>query len=263
MGYEDENVIKDTIFTISLISDGDDDQIQEIIKLGILKKIFDLLDRDDEIQLTSLRVIGNILTGTNEQTQMLINIGILKKLYKILDSPKKMLRREACWAVSNIAAGNKNHIQDLIDAKLIKKIIKRTEDREYEIKKEAAYALCNSMTTCSKKQLKHMVKKGVIPALSNLLNQQDTILIEVSLQSFKILLAKGQMIAQKFGLEENPYKHEIEKTKGLSKIEELQEHSNNDIYLLCVEILEDYFNALEDTTYEPITKMDDNTSYVF
>ena len=38
----------------------------------------------------------------------------------------------------------------------------------------------------------------------------------------------------------------ISEADGLNKIEELQQHSNNDIYERCIKILETYFDVEED-----------------
>merc|ERR1711865_788973 len=48
------------------------------------------------------RTVGNIVTGDDMQTQIVINCGALARLGALLLSPKKGIRKEACWTISNI-----------------------------------------------------------------------------------------------------------------------------------------------------------------
>ena len=46
----------------------------------------------------------------------MINLNVLPCLSALLHSPKKGIRKEACWTVSNITAGNEQQIQTIFDA---------------------------------------------------------------------------------------------------------------------------------------------------
>ena len=72
-----------------------------------------------KVQTPSLRTVGNMVTGDDSQTQSALNCGLLPRLLALLDSPKKGLRKEACWTISNITAGTREQIQAVIDANLI------------------------------------------------------------------------------------------------------------------------------------------------
>ena len=60
----------------------------------------------------ALRTVGNIVTGDDNQTQIIINCSALPCLLNLLTtSPKKSIKKEACWTISNITAGTKPQIQ--------------------------------------------------------------------------------------------------------------------------------------------------------
>jgi hypothetical protein len=63
------------------------------------------------VQTPALRTVGNIVTGDDLQTQVIINFSALPCLLGLLASPKKGIRKEACWTISNITAGNRDQIQ--------------------------------------------------------------------------------------------------------------------------------------------------------
>ena len=59
------------------------------------------------VQTPALRTAGNIVTGDDHQTQCVLNCGALPRLLALLQSPKKGIRKEACWTISNITAGTR------------------------------------------------------------------------------------------------------------------------------------------------------------
>ena len=66
--------------------------------------------------MPALRTVGNIVTGDDQQTQAIINCGALMCLLHLLNtSPKKSIKKEACWTISNITAGTKEQIQAVRD----------------------------------------------------------------------------------------------------------------------------------------------------
>lgn len=64
------------------------------------------------VLVPALRTVGNIVTGDDAQTQIVINCSALPYLLNLLTtSPKKSIKKEACWTISNITAGTKAQIQ--------------------------------------------------------------------------------------------------------------------------------------------------------
>jgi len=197
------------------------------------------------VQTPALRTVGNIVTGDDIQTQIVINVSALPCLLALLASPKKGIRKESCWTISNITAGNKGQIQAVIDANIIGPLIQLLANAEFDIKKESAWALSNATSGGSPDQIKYIVSQGCIKPLCDLLLCSDTRIITVALEGLENILRVGEKDAKSSsGL--NEYATFIEEADGLTKIEELQNHSNNDIYEKAVKILEVYFAAEED-----------------
>ena len=80
----------------------------------------------------------DIVTGDDNQTQCVINCGALTRLLALLGSPKKGIRKEACWTISNMTAGTRDQIQAIIEASIIPPVIHLLSNAEFDIKKEAA-----------------------------------------------------------------------------------------------------------------------------
>jgi hypothetical protein len=84
------------------------------------------------------------------------------------------------------------------------------------------------------------VEREGIPALCQLLNAEDSQVVQVLLEALTNILKIGQVkVRNPGGL--NPYCLKIEECGGLEKIESLQGHVNEDVYRCAQRIIEDYF----------------------
>lgn len=134
------------------------------------------------VHTPALRAVGNIVTGDDLQTQVIINCGALSCLPSLLASPKKGVRKEACWTISNITAGNSNQIQSVIDANIIPPLINLLTNAELDVKREAAWAISNATSCGTSEQIDFLAAQGCIPALCDLLDIQDTKIVQPSKQ---------------------------------------------------------------------------------
>ena len=197
------------------------------------------------VQTPALRTVGNIVTGDDLQTQIVINVSALPCLLALLSSPKKGIRKEACWTISNITAGNRGQIQAVLDANVIPPLIQLLLNAEFDIKKEAAWAISNTTSGGSPEQLRHLVQCGCIKPLCDLLTCSDARIITVALEGLENILKVGEKDA-KSSNQLNQYATLIEESEGLDKIEQLQNHQNNEIYEKALKILEVYFGGEEE-----------------
>lgn len=208
------------------------------------------------VQTPALRTVGNIVTGDDLQTQIVINVSALPCLLALLSSPKKGIRKEACWTISNITAGNKGQIQAVIEAGIIPPLLQLLSNAEFDIKKEAAWAISNTTSGGSAEQIRYLVQNNCIKPLCDLLTVSDARIITVALEGLENILKVGEKDAKASG-GLNQFATLIEEVDGLDKIEQLQTHQNNDIYEKAVKILEVYFGGEEeDATLVP--QMDAN-----
>ena len=198
------------------------------------------------MQTPALRTIGNIVTGNDLQTQHVINTSALPCLLALLASPKKGIRKEACWTISNITAGNKEQIQAVMENNIIPPLIQLLSNAEFDIRKEAAWAISNATSGGTAEQIKFMVTQGCIRPLCDLLNVSDSKIITIALEGLENILKVGDEEARSTG-GQNQMVVYISEADGLSKLEDLQQHSNNDIYDKAIKMLTTYFEVEEDS----------------
>lgn len=90
----------------------------------------------------------------------------------------------------------------------------------------------------------YMVGAGCIKPLCDLLSSKDAKLLGVVLEALENILCVGENITKNNN--GNPYTTLIEECEGLDKLEELQQHANEEIYKRSLKMLENYFNAEEE-----------------
>ncbi|BFZ00334.1 hypothetical protein BsWGS_03373 [Bradybaena similaris] len=234
--HADVNILVDTVWALSYLTDGGNDQIQMVIDSGVVPFLVPLLAHQDvKVQTAALRAVGNIVTGTDEQTQTVLNCNALQYFPSLLTHPKEKINKEAVWFLSNITAGNQVQVQAVIDAGLIPLIIHHLNRGDFQTQKEAAWAVSNLTISGKKEQVAFVVEMGVIPPFCSLLAVKDAQVVNVVLDGINnILKMAGDDVEQICQI--------IEECGGLDKIEGLQNHENEDIYKLSYEIIDNYFN---------------------
>lgn len=242
----DEEVLTDACWALSYLSDGSNDKIQEVINSGVCRRLVELLMHTSaSVLVPALRTVGNIVTGDDQQTQIIINCGALPCLLNLLSTAqKKSIKKEACWTISNITAGTKEQIQCVVDTGIINPLVNLLGHAEFDIKKEAAWAISNATSGGSADQIRYLVSQGCIKPLCDLLICADPRIITVALEGLENILKIGEAERELAGVgASNPYATMVDEAEGLDKIEELQNHSNEDIYEKAVTLLENYFDV--------------------
>uniref|UniRef100_A0A669C591 Importin subunit alpha n=1 Tax=Oreochromis niloticus TaxID=8128 RepID=A0A669C591_ORENI len=196
--HTDINILVDTVWALSYLTDGGNEQIQMVIDSGVVPFLVPLLSHQEvKVQTAALRAVGNIVTGTDEQTQVVLNCDVLSHFPNLLTHPKEKINKEAVWFLSNITAGNQQGGKKL-------KILS--------------------------------MEQNVIPPFCNLLSVKDSQVVQVVLDGLKNILIMA-------GDEASTIAEIIEECGGLEKIENLQQHENEDIYKLAFEIIDQYFSG--------------------
>jgi HEAT repeat protein len=238
----DEEVLTDACWALSYLSDGPNEKIQAVLESGVARRLVELLlNPSPAVQTPALRTVGNIVTGNDLQTQFVINTNALPCLLALLSNPKKGIRKEACWTISNITAGNKDQIQAVIENNIIPPLIQLLTNAEFDSRKEAAWAISNATSGGNPAQIKFLVQQGCIRPLCDLLSVNDSKIVTIALEGLENILKVGEEEAKTTG--HNQMATYVSEAEGLTKIEELQQHSNNDIYEKCIKILETYFGV--------------------
>ncbi|XP_059652341.1 importin subunit alpha-1a-like [Cornus florida] len=245
---DDEEVLCDACWALSYLSDGTNDIIQAVIDAGMCPQLVELLRHPSpSVIIPALRTVGNIVTGNDTQTQFIINHQALPRLLNLLTSNyKKNIKKEACWTISNITAGNKKQIQAVIEANIIGPLIHLLQNAEFDIKKEAAWAILNATTGATHEQIKYLASQGCVKPLCDLLACSDPRIVSVCLDALENILKVGEDEKnQDLTGGVNLYVEMIEDNEELEKIEDLQNHDNNEIYEKAVMILTTYWEEEE------------------
>ena len=254
----DEEVLTDACWALSYLSDGTNDKIAAVIDAGVCKRLVELLMHPSpSVLIPALRTVGNIVTGDDVQTQIVINCAALPCLLRLLtDNHQKSIKKEACWTISNITAGNKDQIQAIMDANIIPPLIQLLASAEFDIKKEAAWALSNATSGGTHPQIRFLVQQGCIKPMCDLLSCSDARIVTVALEGLENILKVGACDRDDSGASDNLYAQYIDEAEGLEKIEQLQNHANNDIYDKAVRIMETYFGLEDEEDQNLAPRMD-------
>ncbi|XP_002125503.2 importin subunit alpha-4 [Ciona intestinalis] len=242
--HPDTNILVDTVWALSYLTDGGNELIQMVIDSGVVPYLVPLLTHAEvKVQTAAVRAVGNIVTGTDEQTQEVLNCGVLKHFPALLSHHKEKINKEAVWFLSNITAGNQSQVQAVIDAGLIPQIIAHLSKSDFQTQKEAAWAISNLTISGNKEQVVYVCEQGVIPPFCNLLVAKDNQVVQVVLDGINNIL--------KMAGDNDAIATVIEECGGLDKIEMLQNHVNEDIYKLAYEIIDQFFSGDPDGELAP------------
>ncbi|KAL0124943.1 hypothetical protein PUN28_006661 [Cardiocondyla obscurior] len=249
LSYTDQDVLADTCWALSYLTDGSNDRIQAVVDTGIIPKLVQLLTLPEAAILTpALRTVGNIVTGNDAQTDAVILAGGLTHLGALLRYHRSNIVKEATWAISNVMAGNANQIQHAINAGLLPPLIEVLQLGDYKAQKEAAWAVTNLTTGGTIQHLTELVGAGVLQPFCNLLEAKDWSIIIVVLDGLTNILHAADNIGQM-----DKVAIMIEEVGGLDKISALQHHQNEQVYQKSMAILDAYFSSKDEE--EELTSM--------
>ncbi|KAB0802503.1 hypothetical protein PPYR_04689 [Photinus pyralis] len=239
--YNDRDVLADTCWALSYLTDGSNDKIQTVLETGLVVRLVELLSNVEINVLTpALRAVGNIVTGNDNQTDAVLNAGVLSVLGRLLEHPRLNIVKEAAWTVSNITAGNSDQIQKVLDADIMRPLLVVLQTGDFKSQKEAAWAVTNYTSGGSIAQLGKLVEMGVLKPMCNLLNSKDWKTVVVALDGLTNILNA----ANKLG-EVEKVAIMIEECGGLDLMEALQAHENEQVYEKALSIIENYFTMTQ------------------
>lgn len=261
--WDDEEILIDTCWALSYLSDGSNERIQAVIYSGVCQRLVELLRHpSSSVQIPALRSVGNIVTGDDHQTQIILDCNGLDALQHLLASPKETIRKEACWTLSNITAGTPAQIQAVIDHGLMRPLIHILTRGDFKTRKEACWAICNATSggVSQPEQVKYLVSEGCIKPLCDILNFRDNKIILVALDGLDNILSVGELAKTETPDGLNPFAIMVEECGGIEIIHDLQGHDNAEIYQKSYTIIDKYFSDDADEDEEGLMA-DDQFSF--
>lgn len=150
---------------------------------------------------------------------------------------KTSIVKEAAWTVSNITAGNSAQVQHVIDSHIFTLIAQILEKGDFKSQKEAAWVVTNTTTSGTSDQIISLIDKfAILKPFCDLLASKDARTIKVALTGILNLF----QLAEKLGSTEG-FCVMIEENGALDKLENLQNHENEDVYKLAYQVIDTYF----------------------
>ena len=251
--WDDDEVLMNTAWAISFLTNEDVNQIQAIIDTGCVPNLIRLMTHPSaKVAAPCIRALGNATFGTEDQTDYLLQSGLCSAIKECLRCSKAAIIREAAWLVSNISAGPSKHVQILSDSGVLEIIIPLVNSASKEIRREAVWAVSNATCEATQDVMRRMVENGVVEAilafLNNvLLSERDTAhTIVVALEGLSNILNAGRNSSDNMEETENPIAERIKRANGLNTIEELQSHKSTLVYEAAKKLLDDYFMDEDD-----------------
>jgi hypothetical protein len=249
---KDPEVVSDACWALSYISDGSNDRIQAIVDSGAVMVMTRLLQyhaakesSKASIVTPALRALGNIVTGNDAQTQAVLDSGAISAFCSVMNHPKKIVRKETCWALSNVAAGTPSQVEALISVEgMLGEVIRIMLDGEYEVAKEACWILTNICTGGKKPHVMHVVQNGGVNAICQKLSDMDAKVTDALLDALEAILEKsGSEATEKLtGM--------VDECGGIDVLEELQQHEDSNVYNKAISLIEKWFGTDDDDETE-------------
>ena len=164
----------------------------------------------------------------------------------------------------------------LIETGILEKLIELATTDLYEIQRESGWSISNCTALKQPEIIQQVVERKGVEAMCDVLKRKsDVKTIVVLLEGLKNCLEvcrenkldfsgshPGIRVDNSAGQEENPISLIIEECGGLDTIEDLQEHTNQHVYELAVEIIEKYFQV-EDIDFANEQMNGDDMEFVF
>jgi importin subunit alpha-1 len=182
---------------------------------------------------------------------------VLDKMPLLLSSSKN-IKKDACWMLSNIAAGKISQIHAVCKKPIIlAPLVAAIKSSEWEIRKEAIWAANNIAAGGNDSHVVSIVFFGAIEGLCENLGGPDTDIILTVLNTLENILKVGERQGK-------AYDCLVDEAGGVEKIENLQQHRCDAIYMKSRLIIEKYFHGEEpDIVDENIAPPSNGNSYTF
>ena len=237
--HSDTDIMVHGCWAISYLTDGSNEQIEEVVDTGVVPYLVRLLSSGDlKVMIPSLRSLGNIVNVSEGQIYGVLETGPLHILADLLKHPCSRIVREATRTIANIIAGNEQHIQMIIDAQVVPPLIEVLVTGTYASKKEAIWAVHSITSFGTVEQTLVLLHLGVLKPMFNLLGDFEEDMVNLLLDGISNILDSATHHGESEYVDQM-----IEECRGLDKLEDLQVHEDEYMRNKVLDIIETFFSS--------------------
>jgi len=162
-----------------LARQGPDPLIQRVVESGVLPKLVELLQRDDDYNLQNKAsdILTNVALGTSKQVEEIVRLGAIPSLVHQLGSSDSKIPECAAWALGNIAADGLYYRDLVLQAGIMRPLLKLLVDYQTtNLKSVRTYTwvlsnLCGGMNL--KKHPDYKLASQSLSILNELVHHRD------------------------------------------------------------------------------------------
>ena len=134
LSHSETSVQMPALRTVGNIAEGNDSQIQIVVKNGALPVLLTLLSSaNDSTVKEACCTISNITAGTEDQIQAVFDSGIIPVLIRILSHERSGVRKWAVWVVANATKGGSvKQVKLLVNGGCIPRLLDLLRSEESE-----------------------------------------------------------------------------------------------------------------------------------
>jgi len=250
MSQQDIEILTDTLWALSYISEGDQhaERIQMILGTGVMFSLVKILDYAfGNLVVPCVKTIGNIFAGPTEQAHIALEIPeMMTKLLSLLSHNKENIRKEIILALSNLFTSTPENLE-FMNAYFLGQIIElSTKDTSSDVRKEAVLVLSNTIKSGNQRLLKVLLDHGIIEHMGKIIQGEgDQRIQEIVLKVIGDLLGLGLSNIPE-GYSPDVCRLLLEQNNTMQVIKELRKNENPQIAELAYKIIgggvQNYFN---------------------
>ena len=192
-------------------------------------------------------ILGGLTSSSNVNTLMVVRSGFLAPFSLLLGCGDESLVRETCWVLSNIAIGEEEQVRALLmEPGLFPQVVTLTHSASADLAKEAIWLICNLCLCKNADNIRFLIDQGgILDIFKECLDvhadsRRITLVFEALIQLINFFEA-GRPAGS-----ENPFVRTLIQTGIAERIELLQTHRSEVIYIKALSILETHFALDED-----------------